>query len=160
MIYLALKTVHVLAVVAFLGNISVGLFWKRFADRTRDAAIMAHTMAGIISADRLITIPGIVVIVAAGVALAVVAGLPLLGTGWILWAIVLFVISGLAFIPVSRAQVAMLAAARSGMQSADEQARYARSSRTWDVWGAVALLAPLIALVLMVMKPALPAFTR
>src|SRR5579862_9894649 len=103
--YLALKTVHILAVVAFLGNISVGLFWKRFADRTGDAAIVAHTLRGIIAADRLITIPSIVVIVLAGVALAIAAGIPILGTGWVLWAIVLFGISGIAFAPVSRAQV-------------------------------------------------------
>ncbi len=156
--YLALKAVHILAVVAFLGNISIGLFWKRFADRTRDAAIMAHTMGGIIAADRLITIPSIVVIVAAGIALALVAGIPLLSTGWILWAIVLLIISGLAFIPIARAQVALHEIAQTGMHSDAERARYARLSHVWDRFGSIALLAPLLALALMVMKPALPAF--
>jgi uncharacterized membrane protein len=155
--YLALKAVHILAVVAFLGNISLGLFWKRFADRTGDAAIMAHTMGGIIAADRLITVPSIIVIVAAGIGLATLAGIPVLGTGWLLWAIVLFVISGLAFIPVTRAQVALRQVAQTGMGSAEERARYARFSHAWARWGGIALTAPLIALALMVMKPTLPA---
>ena len=155
--YLALKTVHVLAVVAFLGNISLGLFWKRFADRTGDPAIIAHTMRTIIALDRLITIPTIVVIVATGIGLTLIAGIPLLGTGWVLWAIVLLVISGLAFVPVARAQVEMYDAAKTGMQNAEERARYLQFSHVWDRWGSLALLSPLIALALMVIKPALPA---
>ena len=155
--YLALKAVHILAVVAFLGNISIGLFWKRFADRTRDAAIMAHTMRGIIAADRLITIPSIIVIVLAGTGLATVAGIPVLGTGWILWAIVLLIASGLAFIPVGRAQVALQAVAQSGMQTPEERVQYARLSQAWDRWGGIALLAALGAFALMTLKPVLPA---
>ena len=158
MAYLGLKAVHILAVVAFLGNISVGLFWKRFADRTGDAAIVAYTMAGIIAADRLITIPSIIVIVLAGIALTMIAGIPLLGTGWILWAIALLVVSGLAFIPVARAQVALHELAQAGLRSAEERARYIRCSHVWDRFGGIALLAPLIALALMVLKPDLPAF--
>ena len=53
MLYLVLKAIHVLAVVAFLGNITVGVFWKAFADRTGNAAVMAHTIDGIVRADRI-----------------------------------------------------------------------------------------------------------
>jgi uncharacterized membrane protein len=48
--YLASKLLHVFAVVLFLGNITIGVFWKLFGDRTRDPRIIAHTMAGIIEA--------------------------------------------------------------------------------------------------------------
>lgn len=160
MLYLLLKALHILGVVVFLGNISIGLFWKRMADRTKDAAIIAHTLGAIIVADRLFTIPGIVVLVAAGIGMAMLAGLPILGTGWILWGIVLLSISGLAFIPVARAQVAMHEAALTGMRDGAQRERYERASRVWDVWGSIALLAPLAALVIMVMKPDLPSLHR
>lgn len=48
--YLAMKTLHVLAVVLFRGNIITGLFWKAHGDRTGDPRIIAHTLEGIIRA--------------------------------------------------------------------------------------------------------------
>ena len=88
--YLALKLVHIAAVMLFLGNITTGLFWKAHGDRSRDPRIIAHVLEGIIRSDRWFTIPGVVVILAAGVATAVVGGLPLLRTAWIRWSLVLF----------------------------------------------------------------------
>jgi uncharacterized membrane protein len=157
--YLWLKLVHVIAVIAFLGNITVGIFWKVIADRSRDPRIMAHTIRGIISADRVFTIPAIIVIVAAGVATALAEQIPILGTGWVLWAIILFVIAGLAFVPVSRAQHELQAVADAGTKSgAVDQAHYKAISARWNFWGMVALIAPLGAVALMVLKPLLPAF--
>src|SRR5687768_11212898 len=95
--YLLLKAIHVLAVVLFLGNIITGVFWKSHADRTRDPRLIAHALDGIIRSDRLFTVPGVVLIIAAGVAAAIVGRLELLDTGWIFWPIVLFAISGFAF---------------------------------------------------------------
>ena len=48
--YLAMKVLHVLAVVLFLGNIITGVFWKAHGDRTGDPRIIAHTLEGIIRA--------------------------------------------------------------------------------------------------------------
>jgi uncharacterized membrane protein len=161
MMIAVLKLIHVLAVIAFVGNITVGLFWKRFADATRDPAIIAHTIAGIIRADSIFTIPGIVVIVAAGVATAMAAGYPILGTGWILWGIIFFGIAGAAFGPVARAQRLLLDLARQSSASGDlDWPEYRRLSSTWDLWGTIALIAPLISVALMVLKPDLPAFHR
>ncbi len=79
--YLILKLVHVAGVVLFLGNITVGVFWKRFSDRSRNAAIMASTMDGIIAADRVFTIPGILLLLVGGFGAAFVGGIPILSTG-------------------------------------------------------------------------------
>lgn len=46
--YVLFKVIHLLAVVAFVGNIAVGVFWKAVADRTNDPRIFAHTLRGII----------------------------------------------------------------------------------------------------------------
>jgi uncharacterized membrane protein len=154
-VYLALKTLHVLAVVLFLGNIVTGLFWKAHGDRTGDPRIIAHTLEGIIRSDRWFTLPGVVFILVFGVAAAAQAGLPILGTGWIWQSIVLFSVSGLAFMlqiaPLQRRLLA-LAAAGAGSQGWDATA-YRRLSRRWEFWGVVAILTPLAALALMVYKP-------
>jgi uncharacterized membrane protein len=155
-VYPWLKLVHVIAVIAFLGNITTGLFWHSFAARTRDPRILAHTMGGIIRSDRLFTIPGVIGIVGAGIAAAVTGGYPLLGTRWILWTIVLFSISGLAFMlrvaPLQR-ELHALADAGTRAETFDYD-RYHRLARRWEFWGGVALLTPVVGLFLMVLKPA------
>jgi uncharacterized membrane protein len=159
-VYLLLKLVHVVAVVAFLGNIFTGLFWKAIADRTGRPEIVAHTLRGIILSDRLITIPSIVVILIGGFGAALVGGWTILGTGWILWSLILFIIAGIAFGPVSRAQRELADLAAGGGPGLVASESYRRLSHRWELWGTVALVAPLLALVLMILKPALVAFHR
>ncbi len=153
--YLVLKLVHISAVIAFLGNITTGLFWHRHAARTRDPKLLAHTMDGIIRSDRLFTIPGVIVITSAGIAAAIAGGLPLLHTKWIVWTLALFTISGIAFsVRVAPLQRQLRDIARDGVDSgAFDFARYHAVARRWEIWGAIALGAPLVGLVLMVLKP-------
>lgn len=158
MLYLALKTIHVLAVVVFLGNITVGIFWKAFADRTGNASVMAHTIDGIMRADRIFTIPGVIVLFLAGMAAAGVGHYSILGTGWILWGLGLFILSGIAFGPLARAQRELLKVAQTGLQTVDQQRQYEALSGRWNLYGTIATVAPIAALVIMVLKPSLPAF--
>lgn len=153
--YLWLKLLHLTAVIAFLGNIVTGLFWHAHAARTRDPKLLAHTMDGIIRSDRLFTIPGVILITVAGFMAAIAKRLPILGTPWILWTIVLFSISGIAFsYRVAPLQRRLHAMAREGAESgAFDYARYHALARRWELWGAFALLTPLAGLVLMVLKP-------
>lgn len=154
--YLLLKTAHVLAVVIFLGNIVTGLFWKSHADSTRDPRLQAHAMAGIIRSDAWFTIPSVLAIIASGVALASVAGLPILRTQWILVSLIAFGLSGLLFgIFLGPLQRRILAAAQAAQGAeAWPSADYRRLSRTWEAIGLVAIALPLAALALMVLKPA------
>jgi uncharacterized membrane protein len=153
------KLIHIVAVIVFLGNITLGIFWKAIADKSGDPRIISHTLRGIILADRWFTIPAIFVLVAGGVATALAEQIPILATGWILWAIILFVISGLAFAPVAQLQRRLEAVASDGERSGKlDSARYDRISAQWNVWGMIALLAPVGAVALMVLKPVLPAF--
>jgi uncharacterized membrane protein len=156
--YAWLKLAHVLAVVLFLGNITTGVFWKAHADATRDPRIIAHALVGIIRSDRLFTIPGVVAIVAFGIAAALAGDLPLLRTGWILWSLVLFTISGFAFMSrVAPLQRRMAVVAQAGVESGQmDWSAYHSLSTSWAIWGGVALLAPLAAAALMVLKPSLP----
>jgi uncharacterized membrane protein len=159
--YLILKLIHVIAVIFFVGNISIGPFWKISADKTKDPRVIAHTITDIIGADRIFTIPAIVVLLIGGIGAAQVGHLSILGTGWILWGIILFVIAGICFGPVSRAQRQLRDIANAGAASGSmDWARYNQISMQWNVWGTIASVAPLIAVALMVLKPVLPAFHR
>ncbi len=152
--YLALKLVHVAAVIIFLGNIATGLFWHAHAARTRDPKLLAHTMDGIIRSDRLFTLPGVLLIITAGVALAVYGHFPMLKTGWILCTLVLFAISGIIFgSRVAPMQRELKAVAERGMQGNFDYPAYRALAIRWEIWGAVALATPLIGLALMVLKP-------
>lgn len=156
MTFLILKTLHVLAVVIFLGNIITGLFWKAHGDRSGDPRIIAHTIDGIIRSDRWFTLPGVFAIIVFGLAAAMRAHLPIMGTPWIWQSLILFSVSGLAFVfQVAPLQVQLRTLAT---QAADggtwDAGRYRALSRRWELWGLLAVLTPLAALVLMVIKPA------
>jgi uncharacterized membrane protein len=156
--YLLIKLLHVIAVIAFLGNIATGLFWHAHAARTRDPRVLAHTMDGIVRSDRIFTMPGVVGIIATGIAAAIYGGYPILRTGWILWTLILFVVSGVIFmIRVAPLQREMRAFAEAAVQSgAFDYARYHALAVRWEIWGGAALLAPLAGAALMVLKPSLP----
>lgn len=153
--YIALKILHVAAVVIFLGNLVTGILWKMHGDQTKDPVIIRHTMAGLIRADRWFTIPGVVLILIGGFGAALIGGLPLLRTRWILAGIILFVISGFAYarqvVPLQRQ---MLTVARSGVESGTfDWDKYRALSRRWNVWGTIALIAPVLAMIGMIAKP-------
>jgi len=152
--YLILKSLHVLSVVLFLGNIITGVFWKFHGDRTGTLPARAHALEGIIRSDRWFTMPGVTAIIITGVWMALDAHLPLLGTAWILWSLILFGISGASFsIFVAPLQKKLLANVQSGIAGTWNQAEYQKLSRAWELWGAVATLTPIVALFLMVTKP-------
>jgi len=134
-LYFALKLLHLLAVMLFLGNIITGLFWKLHGDRTGDPRIMAHTLDGIM-----------------------MGRLPILGTGWILHSIILFSVSGLAFgfqvAPLQRRLLSLTSQAAAG--GAFDAALYRKLSWRWEIGGLVAVLTPLAAFALMVFKPGAP----
>ncbi|HET9941447.1 MAG TPA: DUF2269 family protein, partial [Candidatus Eisenbacteria bacterium] len=152
--YEASKLLHIFAVVLFLGNITGGIFWKLFGDKTRDPRIIAHTMAGIIASDRLFTNPGAILILIGGITAALLGHYPILRTHWISSSIGLFALSGAAFgirlVPLQRQ---LLAVARAGVEGTMDWDRYDKLSGQWKLWGMVALVAPLLAMVLMVLKP-------
>ena len=154
--YLWFKLIHVTAVVAFLGNITTGVFWHRHAARTRDPRILAHTMDGIIRSDRIFTMPGVIAIIVFGVLGAMHGNFPILRTGWILWTLILFSISGIVFmarlVPIQKKLRAM---ANDGAQTGGtfDYAAYHAVAKQWEAWGAIALFAPLIGMALMVLKP-------
>jgi uncharacterized membrane protein len=138
----------------------VGVFWKDIADRTKDPRIIAHTMQGIIRGDRIFTIPAIIVLLIGGFGAAGIGHIPILSTGWILWGLILFIIAGIAFGPLSRTQRLLLAEARAGISGTIDWSRYDALTKRWNILGMIALITPILAVAIMVLKPMLPAFHR
>lgn len=149
--YLIFKAIHLLAVVLFLGNIITGLFWMRVARRTSDVTIIHHTISGIIQSDKLFTIPGVLIITAAGMTAAINGGIPLLKTGWIFWPIVLFSLSGIFFgIKVAPLQKRMNNYFKTG--SDQGLAKFDIIMKSWEFWGLLSLLTPIVAFFMMILK--------
>lgn len=152
--YTYFKLIHLLAVVIFLGNIITGLYWMRIAVKTRDLRIIHFTIKGIITADRYFTIPGVIIITTFGILAAVYGHYPLLRTGWVLWSIILFSISGLAF----GFKVAPLQKTILSLTAINENANafdcdyFQKKYIEWEVWGLIALITPLAAFVMMTLK--------
>ncbi len=155
------RLVHDAAVVVFLGNIVTGLFWAAHACRTRDLRVVAAVFDGLTRSDSRIALPCVPVILVSGVALAGRAHLPLLGTGWILWASVSFALSGVLFaLRVGPLQKSIAALARRGGN--DDGIWHAVSGvyRRWMAHAVLSIATATIPLGLMVLKPSLPRMTR
>ncbi|HMM65937.1 MAG TPA: DUF2269 family protein [Dokdonella sp.] len=147
--YALYKLLHLVAVVLFLGNATLGLFWVAHAERTRDPAFVGHAMQGIIRADRWFTTPGVILITAAGIAAAMAGGYRILAVGWIAGSIGMFILSGLVF-GFALAPLQKRIVVEAG-NAADTEA-LAGSLRRWHAIGWVAVTPLWLAVAMMVLK--------
>jgi uncharacterized membrane protein len=151
--YQLLKSIHLLGVTIFLGNIIVTAVWKMLADKTKTPAIVAY-------AQRLVTITDFV-FTAIGATLIVISG-RMMSTKfgeigdilWLSWGWWLFVASGviwlLILIPIQTKQ-ARLAKAFSTQETIPEN--YWVLSKYWAIFGMIATILPFANLYFMVFKP-------
>ncbi|MBI4987243.1 MAG: DUF2269 domain-containing protein [Rhodocyclales bacterium] len=151
--YLALKSLHILGVVLFVGNIIVTGWWKVQADRTRNPAIIAFAQRQVTLTDWVFTFGGSSLLVAAAYANVALHGLSL-SAPWLLWGQALFYLSGLLWvailIPVQIRQ-ARLARGFAGGGTIPEE--YWRLNRIWLWVGILATVLPAANLYFMVFKP-------
>jgi uncharacterized membrane protein len=156
--YRLLVFVHLLGVVLFFSNAVAAVFWKGRAERSGDPRLVAHAFASLMVADRWLTPLSVGLLLGGGIGAAAAAGLPLLGTGWILWSSVAFLVSGLAFAVGALPRQRRLAAWTAGAGGDGfDWPRYRREARRWGHWAHLSLLAAAVAFVLMVLRPELPA---
>lgn len=151
--YFVLKLVHILS-AAVLAGTGVGIaYFKWIVDRTGNVSAIRTVSEKVVLADWIFTLPAILVQAATGFALAHLVGYPL-NHGWLLWAIVLFCVAGLCWIPVVRLQIRMRDLARAyethGMPIGEKYLRY---SRIWFWLGVPAFSSVIIIFWLMVAKP-------
>jgi uncharacterized membrane protein len=151
MVYNIWKLLHIFAAIIFVGNITLGPFWKAAADRTKDRGKIADTLKNIIRADRLFTMPSVAFLIICGFGVQMTAGYAM-ETPWIMWGLTMIVISAIAFmakvVPLQKKMYAL-----AGDESKFNWEEYEKLSRQWNIWGSIATVAPYIAVILMVLKP-------
>ncbi len=150
--YLLLKTLHIVGVVLFLGNIIVTGWWKVMADRTGDPTVIAFAQRQVTLTDWVFTLGGVLLLGGAGFANAGLHGISL-ATPWVLAGNVLFGLSGVAWaavlIPV---QIRQARLARGFARGGAIPPQYWRLGRLWLVFGTIATVLPLAAIPVMVWK--------
>ena len=95
-LYLTLKLLHILGVVAFLGGLVLALYWKVGADRSGDPLFASRVHARIRRADAHLVGPGALVTFAAGYLMVRAFGSRIAERPFALWGLILM-FTALAF---------------------------------------------------------------
>lgn len=153
--YLWLKSIHILGVVLFLGNIIVTGWWKAMADRTKDPAIIAFAQRQVTLTDWIFTFGGVVLTLAGGIGNAWLNDMQIFTVYWLAWGGWLFIISGviwvIALVPL---QISLERMAKQFANGGSIPDRYWKHERLWMVFGFIATILPLLNIYWMVFKPA------
>jgi uncharacterized membrane protein len=151
--YTLLKTLHVIGATVLLGTGAGIAFFMLMAHRTRDPALIAHTAGVVVLADTVFTASAVVVQPLTGAALAHLLGFAVFG-GWIGLSLVLYVITGLFWLPVVWIQIRLRDLARAAAANGRPlPALYDRLFRIWFVFGFPAFGCVMGIIWLMVAKP-------
>ncbi|MFU0507588.1 DUF2269 family protein [Pseudaminobacter sp. NGMCC 1.201702] len=155
MIYFALKFLHLIGAAVLLGTGAGIAFFMLLAHRTGSAATIAAVARMVVIADFLFTATAVVAQPATGVLLAWNAGYSL-WEGWIVLSIILYVITGLFWLPVVWMQTEMRdLAAKAAAIDAPLPHRYHQLFRWWFIFGFPAFAAVLGIFWLMIARPEL-----
>lgn len=151
--YQLLKSMHLLGVTLFLGNIIVTAVWKVLADRTKSPEIVAYSQRLVTITDFAFTAVGVLLILVSGRMMASKFG----GVSdilWLTWGWWLFIASGVIWISVLiPVQVKQARMARKFSDKDTIPQGYWTLSKYWAAFGTVATVLPLANLFFMVFKP-------
>lgn len=150
---LVLRWLHVIGACTILGTGAGIAFFMVMAHRTKNAAIVAHTAGVVVIADYLFTATAVALQPVTGFLLARALGWRL-DEGWIVTALVLYVVAGAFWIPVVGMQRRMRDLARQAA-AADVPLpdAYHRLYRLWFAFGFPAFGSVLAIIWLMLAKP-------
>jgi uncharacterized membrane protein len=148
--YAVHKTLHLVGVVVFMGNLIAGPVWFAFAFLADDRPAIAFAARSIAAADIVLTAPGIQLTVWNGVCLAAAMG-GLRAQPWLVESVLLLVGTSLfASLVVLPAQERFVEAAQG-----DDRARLLRAIVMWSLWGTLVSVPFAVIAWLMVSKQAL-----
>ncbi|MER9138788.1 DUF2269 domain-containing protein [Mesorhizobium sp. M0047] len=150
-----LRWAHIIGATVLFGTGAGIAFFMLMAQRTGRADIVAHVAGTVVIADTIFTATAVVAQPITGALLARTMGWPL-SEGWIVLSLLLYVVTGLFWLPVVWIQIrirnlARQAAIENGPLPAEEK----RLFRIWFACGFPAFAAVLAILWLMVTRPAI-----
>jgi uncharacterized membrane protein len=152
--YLFLKSLHILGVILFLGNIIITAWWKTMADRTKQSRVVAYAQRQVTLTDIFFTAGGALLILITGILNAHLLNMDYWHIHWLAGGLWLFIISGiiwvLILIPI---QIKQARIARSFAEGSKIPGMYWSIGQLWTVFGIIATILPMINLYLMVFKP-------
>lgn len=152
MLYLSLKTLHILSMLLLFGTGLGSAFYKWMADRSGNLAHIAVTNRHVVLADWLFTTPTVIFQPISGLAMASLAGYSL-SSDWIAISLALYVFAGACWLPVVWLQIRMQRLSAEALaQQTELPAAYWRLARCWFWLGLPAFTAMLLVVALMVFK--------
>lgn len=152
MTYLTLKTLHILSMVLLFGTGLGSAFYKWMADRSGNVTHIAVTNRHVVLADWCFTTPTVIFQPISGVAMAVMAGIPL-RTPWLATSIALYCLAGACWLPVVWLQIRMQKMAEAASHASTQlPASYWRLARWWFWLGVPAFVSMVLVVALMVFK--------
>jgi uncharacterized membrane protein len=152
--YLTVKWIHVLSSTLLFGTGLGSAFYMYFASRTRDPHVIAAVARYVVVADWLFTTPTILIQPLSGFYLLHLMGMPW-RTPWVIRSLALFVVAGLAWLPVVWMQMRMRdLASDAARRRAALPPAYRHFLLWWIALGVVAFTALVAVFYLMVAKPA------
>jgi len=153
MLELILRWLHVCGATVLLGTGAGIAFFMLMAHRTKDAALIAHTAGIVVIADMIFTATAVILQPITGIWLANIAGWPL-NEGWVVLSLILYVITGIFWLPVVWIQMQLRDISRDAhMANTALPPRYHQLFRIWFACGIPAFLAVLTILWLMIARP-------
>lgn len=152
--YLWLKTIHLLGVVMFLGNIIITAWWKAMADSTRNAQIIAFAQRQVTLTDYVFTAGGAALLLLAGMANVGIHHMEM-SAKWLSQGMLMFTLSGIIWaVVLIPAQIKQAKMAKEFAMSGIIPDEYWVLCKRWNIFGAIAVILPLVNLYWMVFKPA------
>ena len=156
--YFILKYLHLMGASVLLGTGAGIAFFMLIAHRTGNTATVAAVARIVVLADFLFTATAVVVQPITGVGLAWVVGYPLTD-GWIVLSILLYILTGIFWLPVVWMQMEMRRLATAAAEAGEPlPGRYHTLFRTWFVFGFPAFAAVLAIFWLMITRPQIDLF--
>jgi len=152
--YEMLLFVHVIGACVLLGTGAGIAFFMVIANKSRNPALIAHTAGIVVLADTVFTASAVVIQPVSGYWLAQNAGWSLFD-GWLFVSLVLYVVTGLFWLPVVWIQLQLKRIAETAAETgSDLPVHYHRLFRIWFICGFPAFAAVLTIVWLMLTKPA------
>ena len=155
MLYFGLKFLHIIGAAVLLGTGAGIAFFMLMAHLGRNPAVIAGVSRIVVVADFIFTATAVVAQPVSGVLLARTVGYSL-SEPWIVWSIILYLITGGFWLPVVWMQMRMRdLAAMAANTGTSLPPGYWRFLRVWVALGVVAFVSLVVVFFLMVAKPAL-----
>jgi uncharacterized membrane protein len=153
--YLVLKFVHIIGAAVLLGT-GVGIaFFMLMAHLSGNTAVIAGVARIVVIADFIFTATAVVLQPLTGTLLAKIVGYPVLD-GWIGLSIILYIFTGVFWLPVVGMQMRMRDLASTAVRTATPlPGEYHRLFRVWFAFGFPAFASVLGIFWLMTVKPSL-----